>query len=103
MSELQPIATCPKDGSYFVAWGPSGHMGTPLRCAVCRWDEQYRPRNPLVNHSSDAFTDGGEEAIYWSPLPFDPAITMNRLKIDQLQFEINERKAMIAQLSGEVK
>lgn len=106
MSALQPIETCPKDGSYFIAWGPSGYNGTPLRCEVCRWDADYRPRNPIINHSNDAFTDGGEEAIYWSVLPFDPAVTVNQLEIDRLQKEIDrlqkeidERKETIARLT----
>jgi hypothetical protein len=65
---LKPISTCPKDGSYFVAWGPSGYTTTLLRCEVCRWDEKFRPKNPLVNHANDAFTDGGEAATHWSEL-----------------------------------
>ena len=69
---LQPIETCPKDGSYFIAWGPSGYTTTPLRCEVCHWDANYRPLNPIQTHSNDAFTDGGASATYWSPLPFYP-------------------------------
>ena len=65
---LKPIETCPKNGTYFLAWGPSGYTTTPLRCEVCRWDEDHRPLSPIQTHSNDPFTDGGAPATHWSPL-----------------------------------
>ena len=95
MGTLQPIETCPKDGSYFLAWGKSGYNTTPLRCEVCHWDPSYRPRNPIQTHSNDAFTDGGEPAIFWSPLPFDIKVMdleamAIRSKIEELQDRLRE-------------
>lgn len=97
---LQPIATCPKDGSHFIAWGPSGYTGTPLRCEVCRFDADYRPKNPIVNHAGDAFTDGGEPAMYWSPLPYDAKAMLNEIKIATLKAEIEDRARQIEELGG---
>lgn len=70
VSTLQPIETAPKN-TYVLVFGPSGYNGTPLRAQICKHDAQYRPLNPWVSHSGDAFTDGGEPATHWMPLPFD--------------------------------
>ena len=67
--KLQPIATAPRDGTYVLLFGPSGYTTTPLRCEVCRYDAEYRPRQPWVNHSNDSFLDGGEAPTHWMPLP----------------------------------
>lgn len=67
--KLQPIETAPKDGSYILLFGPSGYIGTPLRCEVCRHNAKLRPRQPWVNHAGDSFTDGGEAPTHWAPLP----------------------------------
>lgn len=66
---LKSIDSAPKDGRYVLLFGPSGHTGTPLRCQVCRYDAEYRPRQPWVNHSNDSFMDGGEEPTHWMELP----------------------------------
>jgi hypothetical protein len=66
---LEPIETAPRDGTYVILFGPSGHIGTPLRAEVCNYDAVYRPRNPWVTHAGDAFTDGGEAPTFWMPLP----------------------------------
>ena len=66
--QLFPIATAPKDGRYILLFGPSGYMGTPLRCAVGCFKADYRPF--WINHNNDAFTDGGEEPTYWMPIPY---------------------------------
>ena len=65
---MRPIDTCPKDGSWFLAIGPSGYTTTSYRVEVCRWYPEYRPLNPIQMHSNDAFTDGGEPATHWAPL-----------------------------------
>ena len=67
--KLQSIATAPRDGTYVLLFGPSGYTTTPLRCEVCRYDAEYRPRQPWVNHSNDSFLDGGEAPTHWMPLP----------------------------------
>ena len=65
----RPIETAPLDGTYVILFGPSGYIGTPLRCEVCKYDAEFRPHNPWINHAGDAFTDGGEPATHWMPLP----------------------------------
>lgn len=69
MPELQPISTAPKDGTYVILFGPSGYTTTPLRCAVCHYDPEYRPSYPWVTHSDDSFLDGGDPPTHWMPLP----------------------------------
>jgi hypothetical protein len=95
---LKPIDTCPKDGSYFLAWGPSGYNTTPMRCEVCHWDAEYRPLNPLQTHSNDAFTDGGAPATHWSPLPFDAGVLTS--EILALKDEIAKCERKIKELGG---
>jgi hypothetical protein len=67
--KLQPIETAPTDGTYILLFGPSGYIGTPLRCEVCRHNDKLRPHQPWVNHAGDSFTDGGESPTHWAPLP----------------------------------
>lgn len=68
---LRPIETAPRDGSYVLVAGPSGHSTTPLRFEACRYDPEYRPLQPWVNHANDGFMDGGEGPTHWMPLPGD--------------------------------
>lgn len=70
--ELRPIETAPKDGTYILLFGPSGYVTTPLRCEVCRYDAEFRPLQPWVNHANDSFTDGGGAPTHWLPLPGVP-------------------------------
>jgi hypothetical protein len=65
----QPISTAPKDGTYVLVAGDSGYITTPLRVEVCRYDAEYRPRSPWVNHANDCFEEGGEPPTLWMPLP----------------------------------
>ena len=67
-----PIESAPRDGTYILLAGQSGYNTTPLRVEVCKFDHEYRPRNPWVNHSCDAFSDGGAAPTHWMPLPFLP-------------------------------
>lgn len=69
MCNLRKIETAPKDGRYILLFGPSGYTTTPLRCEVCRYDDNYRPLQPWVTHSNDSFEDGGEPATHWQTLP----------------------------------
>jgi len=69
---LNPLKTLPKDGSYFQLWLRSGYTTTPLRCEVARYDPDYRPRQPWVDHANDSVFDrGGSEVDFvgWLPLP----------------------------------
>jgi hypothetical protein len=68
--KLQTIETAPRDGTYVLLFGDSGYVTTPLRCKVCRYDAEYRPRQPWVTYSNDSFEDSGPPALYWTPLPF---------------------------------
>lgn len=65
----QSLDTAPLDGTYILLAGPSGYIGTPLRAEVCKYDAEYRPHQPWVNHSNDSFMDGGEAPTCWMPLP----------------------------------
>ena len=67
-----PIDTAPHDGTYILLAGPSGYMGTPLRVEVCKYDAEFRPKQPWVNHGGDSFTDGGVAPTLWMPLPANP-------------------------------
>lgn len=74
-SQLQPIETAPKDGTYILLFGDSGFMTTPLRCSVCRWSHDkdrwsaYEFGYRWNDHAGDAFTDGGLPPTHWLPLP----------------------------------
>lgn len=65
----KPIETAPRDGSFILLAGPSGYTTTPLRVEVCRWDTEYRPHQPWVNHANDSFLDGGAAPTCWMELP----------------------------------
>lgn len=67
------IDSAPKDGTFVLVAGDSGYVTTPLRVEVCKYDAEYRPLNPWVNHAGDAFTDGGAPAKYWMPFPAPPS------------------------------
>lgn len=72
--EINPMETAPLDGTYVLLFGPSGYMGTPLRCEVCRFDPEYRPRNPWQTYSHNGFSDSGEPPVGWLPLPKGGAV-----------------------------
>jgi hypothetical protein len=69
MTKWRPLDSAPKDGTYMLLAGKSGYTTTPLRVEVCRYDPEYRPRQPWVNHANDSFLDGGGPPLYWHPLP----------------------------------
>jgi hypothetical protein len=69
MTTWLPISTAPRDKTYVLVAGDSGYTTTPLRVEVCRYDSDFRPLNPWVNHSDDSFTDGGPPPRWWMPLP----------------------------------
>lgn len=66
---MKPMEDVPKDGTYIILFAESGYTGTPHRCEICHWDEEYRPMQPWVNHAGDSFTDGGGRPVGWLPLP----------------------------------
>ncbi len=68
-----PIETAPRDRTYILLAGPSGYGTTPLRVEVCRYDADFRPLQPWVNHANDSFLDGGDAPTHWMPLPPPPA------------------------------
>lgn len=67
-ADWRPIETAPRDGTYILLGGPSGYTTTPLRVEVCRYDAEYRPLQPWVNHANNSFMDGGEAPACWQPL-----------------------------------
>lgn len=79
MPRINGMDTAPKDGTYVLLFGGSGYITTPLRCEVCRYDEEYRPRQPWVNHANDSFEDGGDRPVGWLPLPNVVAGDLSRL------------------------
>lgn len=80
LAQWQPMDTAPRDGSYMLLAGDSGFVGTPLRVEVCRYDPEFRPRQPWVTYSSDSFLDSGAPPIYWMPLPQTPEDRAQRFK-----------------------
>lgn len=83
VSEWLPIETAPKDGRYIIVASDSGYTTTPLRAEVCRYDSEYKPLQPWVNHANDSFLDGGSEPpIYWMPLP--DVIKTKKIKIKEV-------------------
>lgn len=92
MTTWLPISTAPHDKTYILVAGHSGYSTTPLRVEVCRYDDEFRPLNPWVNHADNAFSDGGSEPRWWMPLPPVPVDlisdedlfdVMNRARIEQ--------------------
>jgi hypothetical protein len=63
------MKTAPRDGTYILLAGPSGYSTIPIRVEVCRYDAEFRPLQPWVNHANNSFTDGGEQPTGWMPLP----------------------------------
>jgi len=73
--KLFPMSTAPLDGTYILLFGNSGYVTAPLRCEVCHYDPEYRPKNPWQTHSNDAFSDGGGgDLVGWLPLPEAPEV-----------------------------
>lgn len=66
---LRPIETAPKDGTFILLFGPSGYVSTLLRCAVARWDAEYRPNDPWVDYGGECFSSSGKPPTHWMPLP----------------------------------
>ena len=67
----QPIDTAPRDGTWILLAAPSGYRKPTYRVEVCRYDDEYRPLQPWINHARDSFLDGGEAPTKWAPLPND--------------------------------
>ena len=67
--KIKPMKTAPKDGRYILLFGNSGYTTIPWRCAICKYDKEYRPLQPWITHSNDSFEDSGDPAIGWLELP----------------------------------
>lgn len=61
----RPISSAPRDGTYVLLAGPSGHVTTPLRAHVGRWGGSFRP-DRWITHDD---TDDGAPPTLWMPLP----------------------------------
>lgn len=68
---MEPIETAPRDGTYILLFGPSGYVTTPYRCVIGKYDAEYRPLSPWVNHANDSFEDGGPGPTHWAPIPVE--------------------------------
>lgn len=66
---MKPMPDAPKDGTYILLFAPSGYSSVEWRCEVCKFDSEYRPLQPWINHAGDSFTDGGDGPIGWLPMP----------------------------------
>jgi hypothetical protein len=62
----RPITTAPRNGTFILVRGDSGYTTTPYRMAVCQWSRDY---GGWMTHSHDRFTDGGDDATEWMPVP----------------------------------
>jgi hypothetical protein len=89
MKNWFPIAIAPKDGSYLIVAGPSGYVTTDLRAGICKWDAD---KEDWLLHNNDRFTDGGEPATQWLPLPYDSALMPRPITERMLQAIENYRK-----------
>ena len=67
--KMKTMATAPRDERYIILFGDNGYSTTPLRCEMCRYDAQYRPLQPWVNHTNDSFEDSGGSPIDWINVP----------------------------------
>ena len=77
---MEPIETAPRDGTYILLFGPSGYYGTPFRCEIGKYDAEYRPLSPWINHANDSFEDGGPGPTHWAPIPAEkPGVIANEL------------------------
>lgn len=65
---LLPMSSAPRDGKYVLLFGDSGYMTTPFKCAVCKYDAEFRPHRPWIDHADNAFEG---EPVGWLPLPKD--------------------------------
>lgn len=71
----RPIASAPRDGRYVLLAGPSGHMSTPLRVHVGRWEPNEHDRlhpereSGWRTHSHEWFECDGDVPTHWLPLP----------------------------------
>lgn len=69
MSEWQPIATAPKDGTWILLRGESGYVERPYRAHVGRWRYNENAERGYWDQSEDAyFTDDGDDPTHWMPL-----------------------------------
>lgn len=67
-NEWQDIATAPKDGTWFLAWGPRFHTGENEDLArICRW-------SPITENwkSVSGSASPGNQPTHWMPLPSAP-------------------------------
>lgn len=71
VSNLRPIETAPKDGTFVLVLGDSGYATTPLRAEVCHYAGGYAThgRSGWRTHANDAFEDSGKPPTHWMPLP----------------------------------
>ena len=76
---MEPIETAPRDGTYILLFGPSDYYGTPLRCEIGKYDAEYRPHSPWINHANSSFEDGGPGPTHWAPIPAEkkPSLGMS--------------------------
>lgn len=70
MSEWQPIATAPKDGSSFLAYQPKNDL-YPEAMAVCSYSPRYGSLNIdwVYGHDVEYEVDS---PTHWRPLPPPP-------------------------------
>lgn len=73
MSEWQPIATAPKDGTAILAYGRYNQEPVTVRFIGKQWEPVY-DRSSIVQYMSDFGTDYKDHEIVevWQPLPTPP-------------------------------
>lgn len=94
--KIRAMDTAPLNGSYVILVGDSGCTTTPFRFAACRYDKEYRPHQPWVDHANDSFLDEGGEPIGWLPLPEDEQYSAARTAMEGV------KKASIVDIKGRI-
>ena len=80
----QPIETAPKDGAWILLRGKTGYVNRPYRVHVGQWRTRACGADGRSSvgwwevSESGNFTDDGEPATHWMPLPAPPLSAVPR-------------------------
>lgn len=69
IGEWQPMKTVPRDGRHVLVAAKSGYVSTPLRVAVCHYEQGFGKGRPWKTHNGQSFCEDREYMVGWMPLP----------------------------------